>query len=235
MSGDSAALASGGGTHSDRSMRLAGSLMVETSNAIITQARRVAAALLDVAEGDIAFSDGLFAASNRNRRLGVFEIARAMVDNPSLPDELRTPLKAQASFTGRIPAYPTGAAVCEVEVDPETGAVEIRRYTSIDDAGQAVNPLILHGQVHGGAVQGMGQALMEGIVHEPGSGEMLSGELSRLRNAARRPVSAVSCRVDGRSDQGQQAAHQGRRRERDHAEPGGALECGDGRAVGYRH
>ena len=174
VSGDSATLASGGGTHSDRSMRLAGSLMVETSRTVIDKARRIAAAMLDVAEGDISFGDGLFMAPNSNRRLTLFDIARAVDDLPTLPDDLRGPLRAEATFTGRIPAYPTGAAVCEAEVDPETGTIEIRRYTSIDDGGQPINPLILHGQVHGGVAQGMGQAMMEAAVYEPGSGQLLS-------------------------------------------------------------
>src|SRR5215468_1684139 len=174
VSGDSAALASGGGTHSDRSMRLAGALMVETSRTVIDKARRIAAVMLDVAEGHISFADGLFVAPNSNRRLTLFDIARAIDDLTSLPDDLRAPLAAEASFTGRIPAYPTGAAVCEAEVDPETGAIEIRRYTSIDDGGQPINPLILHGQVHGGVAQGVGQAMMEAAVYEPGSGQLLS-------------------------------------------------------------
>ena len=174
VSGDSATLASGGGTHSDRSMRLAGSLMVETSRTVIDKARRIAAAMLEVAERDISFADGLFMAPNSNRRLTLFDIARAIDDLPTLPDDLRGPLRAEATFTGRIPAYPTGAAVCEAEVDPETGTIEIRRYTSIDDGGQPINPLILHGQVHGGVVQGMGQAMMEAAVYEPGSGQLLS-------------------------------------------------------------
>ena len=174
VSGDSATLASGGGTHSDRSMRLAGSLMVETSRTVIDKARRIAAAMLDVAEGDISFADGLFMAPNSNRRLTLFDIAGAIDDLPTLPEDLRGPLRAEATFTGRIPAYPTGAAVCEAEVDPETGMIEIRRYTSIDDGGQPVNPLILHGQVHGGVAQGMGQAMMEAAVYEPGSGQLLS-------------------------------------------------------------
>ena len=174
VSGDSATLASGGGTHSDRSMRLAGSLMVETSRTVIDKARRIAAAMLDVAERDISFTDGLFIAPNSNRRLTLFDIAGAIDDLPTLPDDLRGPLRAEATFTGRIPAYPTGAAVCEAEVDPETGMIEIRRYTSIDDGGQPINPLILHGQVHGGVAQGMGQAMMEAAVYEPGSGQLLS-------------------------------------------------------------
>ena len=174
VSGDSATLASGGGTHSDRSMRLAGSLMVETSRTIVGKARRVASVLLGVPEDAISFTDGLFTAPNSNRRLSVFDVARAIGDHPDLPDDLRAPLGAEATFTGRIPAYPTGAAVCEAEVDPETGVVEVRRYTSIDDGGQAINPLILHGQVHGGVAQGMGQAMLEALVWEPGSGQMLS-------------------------------------------------------------
>ena len=174
VSGDSAALASGGGTHSDRSMRLAGALMVETSRAVIGKARRIAALMLDVAEGDISFADGLFMAPNSNRRLTLFDVARAAENLAALPDELRGPLAAEASFTGRIPAYPTGAAVCEAEVDAETGAVDIRRYTSIDDGGQPINPLILHGQVHGGVAQGVGQAMLEACVYEPGSGQLLS-------------------------------------------------------------
>jgi carbon-monoxide dehydrogenase large subunit len=172
--GDSAMLASGGGTHSDRSMRLAGSLMVETSRTVIEKARRIAAIMLDAAAADISFVDGLFAAPNSNRRLDLFDIARAIDDLPSLPDDLRGPLTAEATFTGRIPAYPTGAAVCEAEVDPETGTIEVRRYTSIDDGGQPINPLILHGQVHGGVAQGVGQAMLEAAVYEPGSGQLLS-------------------------------------------------------------
>jgi carbon-monoxide dehydrogenase large subunit len=171
--GDSTMLVSGGGTHSDRSMRLAGSLMVETSRTVIDKAKRIAAAMLDVPATDVSFDDGLFMAPNSNRRLTLFDIARSIDDHPNLPEELRE-LRAEATFTGRIPAYPTGAAVCEAEVDPETGVIEVRRYTSIDDGGQAINPLILHGQVHGGVAQGVGQAMLEATVYEPGSGQLLS-------------------------------------------------------------
>jgi carbon-monoxide dehydrogenase large subunit len=173
VGGDSTTLASGGGTHSDRSMRLAGSLMVETSRTVIGKARRIAALVLDVAESEIAFTDGLFMAPNSNRRLTLFDVARAIADLPSLPDDLRE-LAAEATFTGRIPAYPTGAAVCEAEIDPETGTIEVSRYTSVDDGGQAINPLILHGQVHGGVAQGVGQALMEAAVYEEGTGQLIS-------------------------------------------------------------
>ena len=95
------------------------------------------------------------------------------------PERLRAlaggkPLQSKKTFTGRIPAYPTGCAICEVEIDPDTGAVSIPRYGSIDDAGQAINPLILHGQVHGGIVQGIGQALLETMAYSD-EGQVLSG------------------------------------------------------------
>jgi carbon-monoxide dehydrogenase large subunit len=81
---------------------------------------------------------------------------------------------SEASFVGRIPAYPTGCAIGEVEIDPQTGAVALVRYTSIDDCGQPINPLILHGQVHGGIVQAAGQALSECFTHDPSSGQVLT-------------------------------------------------------------
>ncbi len=173
--GDTALIASGGGTHSDRSMRLAGMLMVEASGKVIAQARTVAAVLLKVDAANLTFADGLFAAPESNRRLTIGDIAQALKHDAAVPAELRAPLKAEATFTGRIPAYPTGAAVCEVEIDRDTGAVELTRYVSIDDAGRPINPLILHGQVHGGVAQGLGQALMEAFVHAPDSGEVLTG------------------------------------------------------------
>jgi carbon-monoxide dehydrogenase large subunit len=174
VTGDTAVVASGGGTHSDRSMRIAGTLLVEASDGIIVKARKVFAALVGCAEGEVEFTEGFFVSPRTNRRLDVFDIARAIETDASLPPELRAPLKNSASFVGRIPAYPTGAAVCEVEVDPQTGLVSICRYSTVDDSGQPINPLILHGQVHGGIVQGAGQALCEAVVHDA-SGQALAG------------------------------------------------------------
>ena len=171
IGGDTKLVASGSGTHSDRSMRLAGTLMVEASGEVVKQAKAVAAKVLDVAEAEIDFADGLFVTPNSNRRLTIYDVAQALDDNPSLA---RGKLHAKATFTGRMPAYPTGCAICEVEIDPDTGAVQIVRYGSIDDAGQPINPLILHGQVHGGIAQGVGQALIEDVVYDP-SGQVLTG------------------------------------------------------------
>jgi carbon-monoxide dehydrogenase large subunit len=153
-------------------MRLGGTLMFEASAEVVAQGKAVAAKMLDVPEAEIDFSDGLFVTPKSNRRLSITDVAQAIDENPALADGKK--LHAKATFTGRIPAYPTGCAICEVEIDPDTGAVEIARYASIDDAGQAINPLILHGQVHGGIVQGVGQALLEDVVYGD-NGQVLSG------------------------------------------------------------
>jgi carbon-monoxide dehydrogenase large subunit len=155
-------------------MRLAGTILVEASDKVIEQARKAFAALANVAADQVTFDDGMFSAPRSNLRLGLFDLARAIESEGALPPELKKPLASEAKFVGRIPAYPTGSAVCEVEVDPQTGVVSIVRYTSIDDAGQVINPMILHGQTHGGIVQGAGQALGEAVVHDPDTGQVLS-------------------------------------------------------------
>ncbi|MDB5570551.1 MAG: xanthine dehydrogenase [Hyphomicrobiales bacterium] len=172
VAGDTDKVVSGGGSHSDRSMRIGSALMAEASGKIIAQARRIAAHVLDAPEKELVFEDGLFSTRSTNRRLGLFDLARAQ-DAPDMPPDLRARLAATAAMRGRIPAFPTGAAVCELEVDSDTGLVEITRYTQVDDAGQPINPLILHGQVHGGIVQGVGQALVENHAYDS-EGQVIS-------------------------------------------------------------
>jgi aerobic carbon-monoxide dehydrogenase large subunit len=172
IGGDTAKIPSGSGTHSDRSMRLGGTLMFEASTDVVAQAKSVAAKMLEVSETEIDFTDGLFVTPKSNRRLTIYDVAKAMAETPALA--AGKPLQSKKTFTGRIPAYPTGCAICEVEIDPDTGAISVPRYGSIDDAGQAINPLILHGQVHGGIAQGIGQALLEDVRYDD-SGQVLTG------------------------------------------------------------
>ena len=172
IAGDTAKIPSGSGTHSDRSMRLGGTLMFQASEDVVAQAKAVAAKVLQVPAAEINFTDGLFATPKSNRRLTIFDVAQAMDENPALA--AGKPLQSKKTLTGRIPAYPTGCAICEVEIDPDTGAISMPRYGSIDDAGQAINPLILHGQVHGGIVQGIGQALLEDVRYGD-NGQVLTG------------------------------------------------------------
>jgi carbon-monoxide dehydrogenase large subunit len=174
VTGDTAMVPAGGGTHSDRSMRLVGTLLVEASDRIIAQARKIYGALAGCAATDVAFAEGFFVSPRSNLRLDIFDLARAIASERTLAPELRLSLASEARFTGRMPAYPTGTAVCEVEIDRETGAVLLVRYSSVDDCGQPINPMILHGQVHGGITQGAGQALCEAFLHDI-SGQVLSG------------------------------------------------------------
>jgi carbon-monoxide dehydrogenase large subunit len=158
-------------------MRMASIVMGIATDAIIAKGRRIAAHLLEAAEADIGFRDGGFAVEGTDRGIGIFETARAAETRNDLPDDLRGPLAAVGDETVRVAGYPYGSHLCEVEVDPETGVVEIVRYAAVDDVGRAVNPLILHGQTHGGIAQGVGQALMEQCHYDARTGQLLSGSL----------------------------------------------------------
>jgi aerobic carbon-monoxide dehydrogenase large subunit len=172
--GDTGFVSSGGGTHSDRSMRIAGTLFVRAAAEIVERGRRVAAALFETAADDLVYESGAYRIAGTDRALSLFEIARA-TESGALPADMRETLASTQDFRGRIPAFPAGAAVCEVEVDAETGAVEVTRYVAVDDVGRAVNPMIVAGQTHGGIAQGVGQALCEGVAHDAASGQVLTG------------------------------------------------------------
>ena len=175
IAGDTARAREGGGSHSARSMRMAGIVMGNASNAIIARGTRIAAHALEAAEVDIEFVGGRFRVKGTDRLLGIFEVAAAAESRADLPASLRGPLAAESQEMMRHPGFPYGAQVCEVEIDPETGAVLVARYAAVDDVGRAINPMILHGQAHGGIAQGVGQALLEHIHYDPETGQLLSG------------------------------------------------------------
>ncbi|WP_454874271.1 xanthine dehydrogenase family protein molybdopterin-binding subunit [Paraburkholderia xenovorans] len=173
--GDTAFVSVGGGSHSDRSMRLGGMLLVDTAAQIVATGRQVAAALFDASPERVAFADGGFADPASDRRIGLFEVAAHIASDGVPGDPARRKLYAHAEVNTRVPAHPTGAAVCELEVDPDTGVVELVNYTSVDDVGQPINPLIVEGQVHGGLAQGIGQALSETCYLDRATGQVLTG------------------------------------------------------------
>jgi carbon-monoxide dehydrogenase large subunit len=177
ITGDTERVKEGGGSHSARSMRMAGIVMGTASDLIIEKGRRIAGHVLEAAESDIEFAAGRFAIKGTDRSMGIFEVAEAAETNGDLPDDLRGPLAGEHQELMQVPGYPYGAQVCEVEVDPETGAVEVVAVTAVDDVGRAINPLILHGQAHGGIAQGYGQALLEHAYYDPETGQMLAGSL----------------------------------------------------------
>ena len=164
--GDTDIVEIGGGSHSGRSMRMAGTVIVKGVDALLETAKPVAASLLEAAEIDIDFADGGFRVAGTDRRATLYEVARA-ADGAELA--------AVADIEIHTPVFPNGCHVCEVEVDPETGAVDIVRYAAVDDVGRAINPLIVDGQTHGGIVQGVGQAMWEACVNDPESGQPLAG------------------------------------------------------------
>lgn len=173
--GDTAFVSVGGGSHSDRTMRLGGMLLVDTAQQIIATGKQVAAALFGVDASGIEYADASFTASASGKRISLAEVAHQVSKDGVPGDPSMKKLYAHAEVNTRVPAHPTGAAICELEVDPDTGMVELVNYTSVDDVGQPINPLIVEGQVHGGLAQGIGQALSEGFYVDRETGQVLTG------------------------------------------------------------
>jgi carbon-monoxide dehydrogenase large subunit len=171
LHGDSDIVTMGSGSHSCRSMRLGGLLLGRASAEIVSKGKKLAARALQADESAIEFAAGRFNVAGTQRSIGLFEAAR-------LADEIKEPqlvLEAASEITTMLPTFPNGCHVCEVEVDPETGAVSIERYAAVDDVGRVINPLIVDGQMHGSTVQGAGQALLEDCVYDRDTGQLLSG------------------------------------------------------------
>ena len=175
IAGDTDRVSVGGGAHSGRGMRLASIVIKKSSDDIVAKGMRIAEHLLETARSDIEFANGRFAVKGTNHAVGLFEVARAALERTDLPADLRGPLHAACDETTAAASFPYGAHVCEVEVDADTGIVRLIAYVAVDDVGRAVNPLIVHGQVHGGIAQGVGQALFEHAYYDPDSGQLLAG------------------------------------------------------------
>jgi carbon-monoxide dehydrogenase large subunit len=171
---DTARVRAGGGSNSGRSMKLAATIIGKATDEIIDKGRRIAGLLLEAADADLEFAAGRYRVTGTDREISLFDIAAAAIENTDLPNELQGPLIAICDETLRIASFPFGTQICEVEVDVETGAVEIVNFVAVDDVGRAVNPMILHGQAHGGIAQGVGQALLEDTHYEAGSGQLLT-------------------------------------------------------------
>jgi len=168
IQGDTDLIASGGGSGGSRSLQVGGSAVREGAIALIEAARTLAAEALEAAEADLEFADGAFRVAGTDRAIEL----RALAE--------RAPggrIVAQAEKTVGGQSWPNGCQICEVEIDPESGVLEIVRHTAVDDIGTVVNPLVAEGQMHGGMAQGFGQALLERCVYDPESGQLLTGSL----------------------------------------------------------
>jgi aerobic carbon-monoxide dehydrogenase large subunit len=168
--GDTDVVRIGGGSHSGRSMRHSATLFAKAAPGLIAKGKAVAARLLDTGADRVGFADGRFSAPPDNRSFDFLELAK---EGARLGAEGEIALVTDNEM--HDPVFPNGCAVCEVEVDPDTGAVEIARYSVVDDVGRCINPLIVHGQTHGGIAQGVGEAMWEDCAIDPGSGQPLSG------------------------------------------------------------
>ena len=150
--------------------------MAKASDQIVEKGTRIAAWMLEAAPADIEFSGRRFTVRGTDRSVDLFRVAAAAARADAPPD-CRGPLDGTSDETMPQPSFPYGSAVCEVEVDPETGVVDVVRYTTVDDCGRAVNPMILHGQTHGGIAQGVGQALWESCAYDAETGQLLSSTM----------------------------------------------------------
>jgi carbon-monoxide dehydrogenase large subunit len=178
LQGDTAMIGFGRGTGGSRSLPVGGAALAHAAEKLVAKGKRIAAHMLEAAEADIAFDDGVFAISGTDRSVTIDAVARAAFNPTQLPPGLEPGFDESGHFTPSTPTFPNGCHVCEVEIDPETGIIEIVRYFVVDDFGTVINPLLLRGQVHGGIAQGVGQAMLERCVYEEGSGQLITGTLT---------------------------------------------------------
>jgi carbon-monoxide dehydrogenase large subunit len=169
VQGDTALVPTGGGHGGSRSTQLGGGALFRAAEEVREKGRGLAAEHLETAAADIGFEDGIFRVAGTDRTVALADLAARYRENG------RSFLDTRAQYEREAFTFPNGCHVCEVEIDPETGVVSVERYAICDDFGRVINPLLVEGQVHGGTVQGIGQALLERTVYDPSSGQLLSG------------------------------------------------------------
>jgi aerobic carbon-monoxide dehydrogenase large subunit len=174
--GDSDLVTMGIGTFGSRSAQLAGSAIVTAADRLIEKGRKIAAHVMEAAASDIVFEAGRFTIAGTDRSVAIDDVARQAFQSAQLPEDIETGFTERANYGPADAAtFPSGAHVAEVEIDAETGEVMLARYCAVDDVGTMLNPLLCEGQIHGGVVQGIGQALLENLVYDPETGQLLTG------------------------------------------------------------
>jgi len=174
VQGDSDALLAGGGTGGSRSVTASGQAIVEASDKVIDNGRRIAAHVLEASADDIEFHAGRFVIAGTDRAIGIMELAEKLRAGLTLPPDLPTSLDVRHVSDGAPSAFPNGCHIAEVEIDPQTGVAAVVKYSAVNDFGTVINPLLVEGQTHGGVVQGIGQALMENVSFDA-DGQLLTG------------------------------------------------------------
>ena len=175
IQGDTDSVAFGMGTGGSRSTTMSGGAIVMVSEKIVLKAKKLAAHLLEAAETDMEFKDGRFTIAGTDRGIGIHDVAKTAFQLEKLPPGMEPGLYETATYRARTRNFQNGCHVCEVEIDPETGATKVIGYWVVDDVGTVINPMLVKGQIMGGIAQGMGQVLMEDKAYEPQTGQVLSG------------------------------------------------------------
>jgi carbon-monoxide dehydrogenase large subunit len=174
IDGDTDRVAFGMGTMGSRSTVIAGTAVWTAADKVIAKGKKIAARLLEAAEADIVFGDGKFSVVGTDRAVVLKDVARAAFQPAQLPPGVEPGLYETGTFSPKQATWPNGCHVCEVDIDADTGAVALVSYVIVDDVGTVINPITLKGQIHGGVAQGVGQALMENVVYDPDSGQLLT-------------------------------------------------------------
>jgi len=156
---------------------IGGGALRAAADDIIEKGKRFAAHFMEADAADIVFADGTFTIAGTDRAMPIEQVARMSFMPVGLPSALGMGLQGMGAFSPNLESFPSGCHICEVEVDPETGAVTIDRYAAVDDVGTVINPLLVMGQIQGGIAQGVGQALMEEVGYDADSGQLLTGSL----------------------------------------------------------
>jgi aerobic carbon-monoxide dehydrogenase large subunit len=174
--GDTDKVQFGLGTYGSRSVAVGGSALVKAGQKVIVKGKRIAAHMLEASDGDIEFKSGVFSVAGTDRKKTFADVALMAHYPVDYPLEVLEPgLEEQAFYDPVNFTFPAGAHIAEVEIDPDTGVVKLVSYIAVDDVGTVINPMIVEGQIHGGVVQGVGQALFEDCVYDEESGQLLSG------------------------------------------------------------
>ncbi|MFL6796701.1 MAG: xanthine dehydrogenase family protein molybdopterin-binding subunit [Xanthobacteraceae bacterium] len=217
VEGDTAEVPQGTGTFGSRSMVIGGSAVVRAAEKIIVKGRLIAAHLLEASPEDIDFAQGAFSVVGTDRRISFAQVAAAAYAAHDLPPGIEPGLQETAVYDPSNFAFSNGAHVCEVEIDPETGTIHLLGLWAVDDVGRVINPLIVHGQVHGGLAQGIGQALLEQCSYDAG-GQLVSGSFMdyAIARADDLPDFVTEC------DESQPCTHN----------PLGAKGCGEAGSIG---
>jgi carbon-monoxide dehydrogenase large subunit len=172
---DTGAVKSGNGHGGARSMHMSGAALYLAAQMVLSKGRALAAHLLQADASEVSFSTGRFTIGSGERGIDLLGLAESARDPANLPDGMSPGLDADAYNDSDVFTFPNGCHAAEIEIDPETGAVSLKRYAAIDDYGRLINPMLTRGQVHGGLAQGIGQALLEHTVYDRRSGQLLSG------------------------------------------------------------